>query len=116
ATWTIGQNPMTAIQQATLVEPVEEPPHTLDVLIAARDVRMLVIEPVPDAIRKVFPLRLILEDALPSPGIEVGDTEALDVLLALDAQLLLDLDLYRKPMSVPARDPGDRLPLHRVEP
>ena len=77
---------------------------------------MLVVEPEADPVGQLLPLGLVLEHALPRAGIELGDAERLDVLLAVDAELLLDLDLHRQAVRVPARDAGDLAPLHRVEP
>ena len=76
---------------------------------------MLVVEPVRDPVGEGLPLRLVLEHALPGAGVELLHAEALDVLLPAELELLLDLDLHRQPVGVPAGDAGDRFALHRVE-
>jgi hypothetical protein len=85
---------MSAIQQVALMEPLKEPPYRLDVVVAAGDVGVLIVQPIPDAIREVLPLFLILEDTLSRTGIELLDPETFDVFLAGELQLLLDLDLH----------------------
>src|SRR5205814_3831737 len=56
----------------------------------------------------------ILEDARPGAGIELGHPVRLDVLLPAELELLLDLDLHRQAVGVPAGDACDLLALHRV--
>ena len=52
-------------------------------------------------------------DRLTAPGVELGDAVGLDVGLAGEAQLLLDGDLHRQPVAVPAGLAGDVVALHR---
>ena len=75
---------------------------------------MLVVEPVADARAQLLPLAAILEHALAAEPIELGDAERLDLLLAADAELLLDLDLDRQAVRVPARLSRDTEALHRA--
>src|SRR4029078_4140466 len=77
---------------------------------------MLVIEPVPNAIGEILPLRLILEHALARPGVEFFPPKALVVFLARELQLLLHLDLHRESVGVPAGNTGDGFSAHGVEP
>ncbi|CAM5252016.1 hypothetical protein SXANM310S_03927 [Streptomyces xanthochromogenes] len=48
-------------------------------------------------------------------GVELGDAVRLDVLLGLEAQLLLDRELDRQTMAVPAGLAGHVVALHRAE-
>src|SRR5437773_5634091 len=77
---------------------------------------MLVIEPVADARAQPLPVATVCEDALATQPIELGDTERLDLLLAADAELLLDLDLDRKPVRVPSGLAGHAIAFHRAVP
>ena len=73
---------------------------------------MLGVDPVSDAIGHALPFLNIFPHRLPAQSIEFGDTEFLDVLLAFRADLLLDLELYRQPMRIPASLAQDVLALH----
>src|SRR5262249_27847066 len=55
-------------------------------------------------------------DGLATEGVELGDAERLDVPLAGGPDLLLDLDLHRQAVTVPATLPLDEVPGHRLEP
>ena len=52
---------------------------------------------------------------LPTPLVELGDPERLDVALAGGADLLLDLELDRQAVAVPAALARDEVPGHRLE-
>src|SRR5205807_9496372 len=56
ATRAIRQDFVAAIEQRLLVQALEQPPHRLDVRIAVRDVGMLVVEPITEAVRQRFPV------------------------------------------------------------
>ena len=75
---------------------------------------MLVVEPVADARAQSLPLVAILEHALAAEPVELRDAQRLDLLLAADAELLLDLDLDRKAVRVPARLALDAESFHRA--
>src|SRR3954469_11361080 len=76
---------------------------------------MLVVQPERDPVGQALPFRLILENALPGAGIELLHTEAFNILLAAELELLLHLDLDREAVGVPPRDAGDRLTPHGVK-
>ena len=97
------------------MQPAEDPPDRLDVLVAEGDIGMRVVEPVPDPVGERFPVGLVGEDAAAAEGVEPLDAVFLDRLLAFQRQLLLHLDFHREPMGVPAGDAGDRPPLHGAE-
>src|SRR5205085_3274285 len=110
----IGQHFVPPVQQRLVVQPLQQPPHGFDVFGRVRDVGMLVIEPVPDALGQRLPVRLVGEDVLAAQLVELLDAVRLDLLLARDAERLLDLDLHGQAVRVPARDAGHALPEHRV--
>ena len=114
ATRAVRQDFVAAIQQRLLVQALEQPPHGLDVRIAVRDVGVLVVEPVADAVRQRFPVGLVLEDAVLAQLVEPLDAVRLDCALAVDVERFLDFDLDRQAVRIPPRDAGHALPQHRV--
>ena len=101
-------------QQLFLIQRGERPPHRLHVLVGVRDVGILIVEPVADPAADRLPLLPVGPDALAAARVERLDTEPLDVLLATDAQRLLDLDLHGQPVRVPPRFPAHRVAGHRA--
>ena len=95
---------------------VEQPPDALDVLVAHRPVRVGDVEPHADAAGQRGPVLDVALHRLPAPLVERLDAEVLDLGLAREPELLLDLDLDRQAVAVPAGLPGDVLAPHRVEP
>jgi hypothetical protein len=111
----VRQHAVARHEQALLVQPLQQPPHRLDVLVAVRDVGVVVVEPVGHPVRQVLPLGLVLEDTRAGARVELGDAVGLDGLLAVEPELLLDLDLDRQTVRVPARDPRHVPALRRAE-
>ena len=111
----VRQHFVPAIQQRLFVQPLEQPPHGLDVVIAVGDVWAFVVEPIGDAVRQRFPIGLVLEHAFAAELVEPLDAVRFDLALAVDLERLLDLDLDGQPVRVPPRDARDRLPQHRVK-
>src|SRR5467141_972123 len=66
-----------AVPQRLLVQPLEQPPHRLDVLVGVGDVRVLVVEPVRDPLRQRLPIGFIGEDALAAQPVELLDAVGL---------------------------------------
>ena len=112
----VRQHPVPAIEQLLLVQLGEQPPDRLDVLVGVGDIGRVVVEPVTGALGELLPVALVLEDALAAEGVELLDAIGLDVLLPLEAELLLDLELDREAVGVPPRLPGDLPPLGDAEP
>src|SRR5689334_14447969 len=111
---TIRQDFVPAIQELLVEQRLQRPPDALDVIVAVRDVRVLVVEPVADARAQLLPIAAILEHALTTQPIELGNTECLDLLLAADAELFFDLDLDGQSMRVPTCFPRHTEALHRA--
>ncbi len=112
---TVRQHPVAPVEQAAVVQPAEDPPDRLDVLVAERDVRMGVVEPVPDPVGERFPVRLVGEYTAAAERVEPLDAVFLDGLLPLQLELLLHLDFHRQPVGVPPGDSRDGAPLHGAE-
>ncbi len=94
----------------------EEPPHALDVGVVHRPVRIGHVEPHADASGQCGPVLDVALHGFAAPLVERLDAEFFDLGLAGEAQLLLDLDLDREAMAVPARLAGHVLAPHGVEP
>ncbi len=93
----------------------ERPPNRLDVIGRQRPVGVVVVEPKGHSLAESDPVGDVLVDALAAQLVEALDTDlGLDVGLAGDAQLLLDLDLDRQPVCIPAGLALDVEPLHRL--
>ena len=75
---------------------------------------MLHIRPEADNIGELLPHPLVLPDGLTAFLDEWLDAVLLDLLLAVDANRLLDLQLDGQPMCVPARLAEHLAPLHRL--
>src|SRR5688572_8296086 len=106
----------TLFPYTTLFRSPQDPPDRLDVVVAVGDVRVVVVEPEGDPLGKLLPIALVLEDALATEGVELLDAVGLDVLFALEAELLLDLELDGETVGVPASLPGDLASLRHLEP
>ncbi len=112
----VGKDAMTAVEEPAVVQPAEKPPDRLDVLVAEGDVRMRIVEPVPDPVGQRFPVGLVGKNAAPAQRVEPLDAVLLDRLLPLQPELLFHLDFHRQSMGVPAGDARDGPPLHGAEP
>jgi hypothetical protein len=93
---------VTAIQQVALEELRERPPDALDVGLVVGDVGVAHVDPEAELLGEALPLLGVAEDALEAAADEGLDPVLHDRVLARDPQLLLDLDLDRQPVGVPA--------------
>ena len=106
---------LVALREQPLVEDLlERPPDGLDVGVVEREVGVVGVDPVADPLRQAVPLVDVAQHRLAALGVELGHAVALDVLLGLEAELLLDLQLDRQPVAVPAALALDVVPLHRL--
>ena len=94
---------------------LQRPPDRLDVGGVHRPVGLAHVDPV------AHPLGHLLEEVdvplhrLAAAGVELGDAVRLDVGLAGEAELLLDGELDRQAVAVPAGLAVDLVALHRLE-
>jgi hypothetical protein len=103
------------VEQPLLEELRERPPHALDVALVEGHVGIRQVHPEADLVGELLPSLGVAEDALDAAVREGLDAVALDVGLAVDLQLLLDLDLDRQPVGVPPGLPGHVVALHGLE-
>ena len=103
------------VDEALLPHLAQGPPHRLDVVGGQRPVRVVVVEPERHALAEGDPVVDVLVDALAAEPVEALDPDlVLDVELARDVERLLDLELDREAVGVPARLALDVEALHRL--
>ncbi len=91
--------------------------HTrLDVGVVERPVGVVGVEPHADALGERLEVGDVALHRLAAQPVELADAEGLDLVLVVDAELLLDLDLDREAVAVPAALAGHVPPPHGVEP
>ena len=101
-------------EQVVVPHRLQRPPHRLDVGRVERAVGVLEVDPVADALGQRRPVLEELEDGLAALRVELGDAVALDVVLGGEAELLLDRDLDRQAVAVPAALALDVVAAHRL--
>lgn len=102
-------------QQVLVEDLLQRPPHGVHVLRVHRAVRVVQVDPVAHAGRQLGERVGVPGHRLTALGVELGDAERLDVLLAVEAQLLLDRELDRQAVAVPAGLAADVIALHGAE-
>ena len=108
----VGNDLVALVQQALLADLLEAPPLGFDVVVLIGDVGILHVAPEADAVGHLLPHALVLPHgflALPDEGLQAV---LLDLLLAVQAQLLLDLQLDGQAVGVPAGLAQHVLALH----
>ena len=98
----VGDDPVTLVEQVAVPQRLQRPPDRLDVVVVERPVRVLDVDPVADPLGQPVPVLEELEDRLAALGVELGDAVSLDVRLGVEPELLLDRDLHRQAVAVPA--------------
>ncbi len=104
-----------AVEEALPVQLGERPPDALDVGLVVGDVGGLGVDPEADLVGEPLPRLGVAEHRVDAPGDEGLDAVGLDLGLAVDVQLLLDLDLDGEAVGVPAGLAGDVVAAHRLE-
>jgi hypothetical protein len=103
-----------AVQEPPGVELRERPPDALDVALVIGDVGVVQVEPEAELLGELRPLFRVAKHAVQAAPDEGLDAVGEDRVLARDPQLLLDLDLDRQAVGVPAGPAGDVEPAHRL--
>ena len=110
----VGHDLVALVEQALLVDLLEAPPLGLDVVVVVGDIGVLHVRPVADALAHLLPLGLVLPDGLLALLDERLDAVLLDLRLAIEAEHLLDLQLDRQAVGVPAGLAQHVVALHRA--
>ncbi len=100
------------VEQVLVPEILQDPPDRLDVLVGIGHIGVVQIDPEGDAVGQPFPILDVVEDRLPAQLVELGDAVVFDLLLVGEAKFLLDLDLHRQAMRIPAAAARDMEAAH----
>ena len=106
---------MALVEQVLVGDLAQRPPHGLDVGRVERPVGVVEVDPEADALGQRVPVLQEREDRLAALLVELGDAVGLDLRLGGDAELLLDRDLHRQPVRVPAALALDEVAAHGLE-
>ena len=112
ATGAIGNDLKALVQQLLVPDLAQGPPLGLNVIVVIGDVGIVHIHPEANGAGEAFPHALVLPDALFTLLDERLQTVFLDLLLAVQTQLLLHLQLDGETVGIPARLTGNHLALH----
>ena len=102
------------VQKALIPDFLQRPPFRLNIVVIVGNIRMLHVSPESDLVGKLFPHAFIFPYGLFAFFDERFNPIFLDLILALDADLLFNLDLHRKAVGIPAGFSRNFLPLHAV--
>ena len=98
----VGHDLIALVEQVLFPEVLEDPPDQLDIFVGVGHVGIFEVHPVGDAIGELAPVADIFEGGLAAFLVELGDAHFLDLMLVGEAVLLLDLDLDREAVGIPA--------------
>ena len=110
----IGNDLEALIEKALFPDGFQGPPFGFDVVIVVGNVGLLHIGPEADLAGEILPHALIFPHAFLAPVDEGGDAVALDLLFAVDAEELFDLELNGETVGVPAGLAGNVVALHHA--
>lgn len=110
-----GGDPVVLHQQALGEDLLQRPPHALDVLRVHGAVGLVEIDPVAHARGEFGEGVGVTGHRLAALRVELRDAVRLDVLLAVEPEFLLDRQLDRQPVAVPAGLAGDVVAAHGAE-
>ena len=108
----IGHHLVALVQQPLVRHPLQRPPHRFDILVGIGNIRIVHVGPEANPLGHPFPLALILPHRFLTFLNERLDAVSLDLLLAVQAQLLFHLQLHRQAVGIPPRLAQHLLALH----
>ena len=98
----VGNDLVALVQQALLADLLERPPLGFDVVVLVGDVGVLHVAPEANAVGHLLPHALVLPHGFLALLDEGLQAVLLDLLLAVQTQLLLDFELHGQAVGVPA--------------
>ena len=110
----IRYNLVALVQQALLPDFVQCPPYRLNIIIFVGNIWMLHICPEAYYIGEFLPHALVLPNRLTALLNKWLNAVLLNLLLAIQAQQLLNLQLNRQTVGIPTSLAENLLPLHRL--
>ncbi len=110
----VGYNLIALVEQPLVEDRLERPPLGLDIVVVVGDVGVFHVRPEADALGHILPHTLVFPDGFLALLDERLDAVGFDLILAVQPQLLFNLQLDRQAVRVPAGLAGDRLALHRL--
>ena len=98
----VGDDLVALVEAAGVPHLAHRPPARLDVVVVHRHVGVVEVDPEADPLGQPVPVLDVAEDRLAAARVELRDPVLLDLGLGGDPELLLDLELDRQPVAVPA--------------
>ena len=113
-TWRIWLDGVTLVEQTLVVELLEEPPESLDILVIVGDIRMIEIYEVTHLLGQLAPLGGELHHVLAALVVVILCRDILLSILLGDAEFLLDTEFNRESVGIPSRLAVNLEALHRL--
>ena len=104
------------IQKPAVVNALERPPFTFDIIVIVGDIGVVHIRPKADGAGKIFPHALVFPHAFLAVRNKGLQPVLFYLVLAVQAQLLFHLQLYRQAVGIPAGLAGHHIALHGAVP
>ena len=98
----VGDDLVALVQPPVVPDLAQRPPDRLDVVVGERHVGVVEVDPEADPLGQPVPVLDVAEHRLAAALVELGDPVGLDLGLRGDPELLLDLELDRQAVAVPA--------------
>ena len=108
----VGNDLEALVQKLFVPDLLQGPPFRLNVVIIIGNIRIIHISPETDRVGEILPHALVFPDIFLTFINKRNQTILFDLLFAVQSQLLLYFQLYRKSVSVPAGFSRDHFPLH----
>ena len=105
---------MALVDKVLIPHLLQSPPFGLDVVVVICNIRIVHVSPEAYTVTHVLPLVLICPDGFLTLLDEGLYAVAFDLRLAVNTQSLLNFELYRKSVCIPACLEDDRLALHSM--
>ena len=111
----IGLNGVALIEQALVVELLEQIPQGFDIAILIGDIGVVHVDPIAHLVREFFPLVGVFHHLLAAGGIVVVYANLLANILLGDTERFFHAELHGQSMSIPASLAQHLVALHGLE-
>ncbi len=113
--WAVRRNAVVLHQAAVVEDLLQRPPFALDVAGLHGPICLVQVDPVAHALGQVFEFAHVLLNRVAALVVELLDAVFLDLVLVIEAELLLYGELNRQTVTVPAGLAVDAEALHGLE-